>query len=313
MNTTEAKEMNRSECSRPHVGKNEVGNRRRIPPEERQAHAKAKAEADEARRKAQVDAARLLKRRQAALAKLGATPEDGGRTGLIYSAKKAALLLGVSQASLKAMVEPVDWADNPWYKCAGPVGLYDPIDLLRVSQQKRCQRAKARCTPERKAAAQRAVETKRKELQRWLDGIEINFEMPTDMTLERLAQDAIRNRNAVSSEYPNGKPRPGFEYFTYTPGCEYEDHVWRWMVNYLRHCATDYEALLAEKAGKVGFPEMYEQLKSKIEAAANAYIFGLPQPADHTGSANGQRNNHRDHQDPEGVRADGDGTAAGTA
>jgi hypothetical protein len=253
-----------------------AGRRGRLSPEEREARAKAKAEVDAARRKAQVAAARLLKRRQAALVKLGATPEDGGRTGLVYSKKKAAHLLGVSPGSLEAMVEPVDWADNPMYKCAGPVGLYDPIDLFRVSKQQRCHQAKARCTPAKKEAAQRAVATKRKELQAWLDGVTIKFEMPADMTLTKLAEEAINNRNAVSSEYPNGKPRPGFEYYCYEPGCEYEEHVWRWMVNYLRHCASQYEALLAEKAGKVGFPEMYEELKSKIDAAATAYIVGLP-------------------------------------
>jgi len=244
---------------------------------DREARAKAKAEAEEDLRRAMIFAARLLKRRHGALVKLGASPDDGGRTGLVYGKKKAAQLLGLSPGSLESMVEPVDWADNPMYKCAGPVGLYDPIDLLRVSKQKRCQKAKARCTPARKEAAQRAAETKRKELLAWLEGITITFDVPQDMTLSRLAKEAIDNRNAVSGYYPDGfKPRPGFEYFVYTPGCEHEDHVWRWMVNYLRHCATEYEALLAKKAGKVGFLEMYESLKSKIESAANAYISGLP-------------------------------------
>jgi hypothetical protein len=47
------------------------------------------------------------------------------------------------------------------------------------------------------------------------------------------------------------------------------------MVNYLRHCTSDYESILEQKAGKVGFPEMYGKLKLKIQNAADDYISRL--------------------------------------
>ena len=244
----------------------------RLTTEEREARAQAKAEQEAARKKAAVAEARLLGRRKVALVKLGATNPDGR---LVYGATTAAKLLGITPKVLATMLEPCDYAKNFHYKTGPQVGLYDPIELLRVSKQKRVAEARARCTPERKAAAQKAVETKRKALLEWVANLEVDFHMPPDMTLARLAELAIENRNEVSAHYPDGKARPGFEYASYRPGCETEDHVQRWMVNYLRRCATDYESILAQTAGKVGFQDVYAELKEKIALEASLYIDSL--------------------------------------
>lgn len=207
--------------------------------------------------------------RLAAQEQLGMQDPDGR---LMYGATTAAKLLGISLQSFKKLVQPCDHTQNPHYKSGPPVGLYDPIELLRVSKEQKFLEAKARCTPERKASAQRAVETKRKQLEAWLANLKIEFKLSPKTTLVSLAKLAIENRNGASCCYPDGDPRPNFEEAEFRSGCETEPHVRRWMVNYLRHRATDYERILEDKAGRVGFRDMYEKLRAMINEQAEKTI-----------------------------------------
>lgn len=90
---------------------------------------------------------RLLKRRVAALAKLGITEGYSLKTGLVFGCTTAAKLLGIATKHVQAMLEPVDYVDNPHCRSAGQVARYDPLDLVRVSNQKRVAVARKRCGP----------------------------------------------------------------------------------------------------------------------------------------------------------------------
>jgi hypothetical protein len=54
--------------------------------------------------------------------------------------------------------------------------------------------------------------------------------------------------------------------------CETDQHVQRWMVNYLRHVGTAYDAKLEAQFGKVGVPEAHALLQSRMNTAAKAFI-----------------------------------------
>jgi hypothetical protein len=103
----------------------------------------------------------------------------------------------------------------------------------------------------------------------WVQNLEVKFSVSPTITLRALAKAAIWNRNQSMPEWKNGTEAE------YTDGCEQDQHVQRWMVNYLRHACTAYDAQLDARFGKVGVQEAHEMLQNKINSAAKAFIRGL--------------------------------------
>ena len=91
----------------------------------------------------------------------------------------------------------------------------------------------------RRRASLSVAQTKYAEMIEWVQSLEIKFSVSPAITLGSLAKQAIGNRNQVMPEWKNGS---GAEY---TDGCETDQHIQRWMVNYLRHVCTDYDAKLS--------------------------------------------------------------------
>lgn len=89
-----------------------------------------------------------VQRRKNALGKLG-RPFAGGKSGYVY-AKTAASLLGITEKALRSFLEPVEVVPNPHYTSAPEASLWDPVDLLRISKQKRVDAARARKGPKPK-------------------------------------------------------------------------------------------------------------------------------------------------------------------
>ncbi len=189
----------------------------------------------EARKKADAAKARLLKRRKAALAKLGADEAAINRSGLVFGSKTAAQILGVSAKALATMIEPSDYATNPHYRSGPSVSLYDPLELLRVSKQKRCEKARLRRTPERKAAGQAAAETRREkalaEARAIVDKWKVRLPSISWRDLTRRAHDSY----VREAEYHNREP----SYF------RVETDMRTLVLNYLRHECSDYGNVLS--------------------------------------------------------------------
>ena len=95
-----------------------------------------------------------------------------------------------------------------------------------------------KCENRRRASLSDA-QTKYAEMIEWVQSLEIKSSVSPTITLSSLAKQAIGNRNQVMPEWKNGS---GAEC---TDGCETDQHVQRWMVNYLRHVCTDYDAKLS--------------------------------------------------------------------
>ncbi len=91
----------------------------------------------------------------------------------------------------------------------------------------------------RRRASLSVAQTKYAEMIEWVQSLEIKFSVSPAITLSSLAKQAIGNRNQATLEWKNGS---GAEY---TDGCETDQHIQRWMVNYLRHVCTDYDAKLS--------------------------------------------------------------------
>jgi hypothetical protein len=121
----------------------------------------------------------------------------------------------------------------------------------------------------RKTASLFVAQTKYTEMMRWVQNLEIKFSVAPTITLSGLAKQAIWNRNQAMPEWKNDTEAE------YASGCEGDQHIQRWMVNYLRHACTEYDAQLYARFGKVGVQEAHELLKNKINTAAKAFIRGL--------------------------------------
>lgn len=192
---------------------------------------------------------RLLMRRQAALKKLGADPALGGRNGLVFGASNAARVLGVSLAALKKLVSHVGTATNPHHRSGPPVGLYDPLDLFRVSKQKRAQTAKAR-TVGRAESAKKAVETKTGRLLDVVNALEIR--------VDRLPLEEVRR---LAIEHYNERRRPDKDR---ADASSSEDFLLRITVNYVRHEMTVYDGTVAALWGRTGKEEALDLLRERI-------------------------------------------------
>ena len=118
-------------------------------------------------------------------------------------------------------------------------------------------------------ASRSVAQTKYAERIEWVQSLEITCSVSPTITLGSLAKQAIGNRKQVIAEWNN---ESGAES---TDGSETDQHVQRWMVNYLRHVCTDYDAKLEARFGKVGVPESQALLQSRMNTAAKAFLRGL--------------------------------------
>lgn len=195
------------------------------------------------------DHEKLLKRRHAALKRLGSTPSNGSWTGLVFGSSTAAKILGVSVSALRKLVEPVDTAVNPHYRSGPPVSLYDPLDLLRVSKQARTKAARARTTG-RSAAATKAAETKESRLIAEVDALPIRVECVPPDELRRRAIEHYNVRRRPDSDRANDFSAADF--------------LLRITVNYVRHELTIYDHALADLWGRAGKIAALYRLRDRV-------------------------------------------------
>jgi len=110
----------------------------------------------------------------------------------------------------------------------------------------------------RKRSAKKATETKKEQLMKWLDTIQVDVPV---YDKDELIEDACEHYNDIQDERElEGRSTSGM--FA-TPNSNYK-FLNRICVNYLRHCLTDYEEYLWMMSGKVGFGDGYHEIRRKI-------------------------------------------------
>jgi hypothetical protein len=147
--------------------------------------------------------------------------------------------------------------------------------MARVLEAERAHGASLLKSNKRMAASKAAADKKRQEILSWISSLQMEFCISKNITLTDLAVMAIANRNTTGECYADGSERRGFSFATYWRGCEQDPNVRRWMVNYLRHCCTDYESQLNKLYGRVGHDDAYVRLRWRINNAAEEVIAAL--------------------------------------
>ncbi|MGR3318568.1 MAG: hypothetical protein ACUZ8O_08815, partial [Candidatus Anammoxibacter sp.] len=149
--------------------------------------------------------------------------------------------------------EPDAIKDNPVYRSAAPMKLYD---IERVEKAERSTEFKElmKKSEIRKRAAKRAVLSKKAKLMEYINRMVIN--VPKLKKCE-LVQQACKHYN----NHQSNKEYRRNQYGTLQAGANDDTQFLnRITVNYIRHCLADYEYNLCQIFGKVGKEEAYQAL-----------------------------------------------------
>lgn len=158
----------------------------------------------------------------------------------------------------KFLGEPDATRDNPHYKCAAPMKLYETKRVERVERRKSFKEY-MEASAGRKASAQKGVKTKIEKALEYARTVGIN--VPT-MDYDKVVKRACQSYNEWH-EYD----RNGFynDYFTPADPLHSDaDFLRRITTNYLRHECSSYEQQLYKFFGKTGVNEAHDILQKRI-------------------------------------------------
>jgi hypothetical protein len=159
---------------------------------------------------------------------------------------------------------PDKFADNPHYRSAAPMRLYERERVLALEKSDAFKQAEA-LHDERRAAALKAIETKKQKLFQCIKTVKIDVPV---LPHDELIAKACKHYN----DWGYLKEDSFVALPTDSP-----DFLNRITVNYLRHQLTSYEHELDNIFGKVGISEGRTRIRAKVyKAIAKAY----PQLAD---------------------------------
>lgn len=158
-------------------------------------------------------------------------------------------------------------APNPHYRSGATRKLYLKSRVEGVEAGQDFQVAKAQ-TATRKAAAAKAVATKEREIEGYVNSLTI--EVPQMADNELIAR-ACRHYNSRQRDLALERGGRYWDYREATPESD-QSFLNRISVNFLRHELTRYEACLDQVFGKCGAVKAYPQIKAKVlDAIATAY------------------------------------------
>ena len=191
----------------------------------------------------------------AALEKL--IEEKGGNRNQAIT-QTAVKSLGFTDKLIKELLPEPKLVTNPHYKSAAPMKLWEISDVEEAMKNPVFQESLKK-REKYKASAEKAVATKKAKLKektdRFLESIQIE-----QMDLDVLRKAAIEAKqgwyNYKFSIHCDGEPQSAYD--------ADEGTVIRWMVNYVRHEMTSYDAQLYHMKGKVGIHDMYGEIHDVI-------------------------------------------------
>ena len=158
----------------------------------------------------------------------------------------------------KFLGEPDATRDNPHYKCAAPMKLYETKRVERVERRKSCKEYMA-ASAGRKASAQKGVKTK---LERALDYARtVGINVPT-MDYDKVVKQACQSYNDWHQYDRNGMYN--IDFIPADPLNSDKDFLQRITINYLRHECSSYEQQLYKLFGKTGVNEAHDILQKRI-------------------------------------------------
>lgn len=165
--------------------------------------------------------------------------------------------MGFTDKLIKQLLPEPELADNPRYKCAPKMKLWKLSDVEDAMKNQAFQESLKK-REKRKAAAEKAVATKKAklkdEMDKFIESIQIEYK-----NIQTIRQETLKAKqdwyDDNSIRYDN-VPKNAYDADEYT--------VIRWMVNYIRHKMTRYDEHLYYMKGRVGKNDMYLEIHNLI-------------------------------------------------
>ena len=155
---------------------------------------------------------------------------------------------------------PDAYKQNPCYRSAAPMKLYDPARVKRIERTKVFKETLEE-SAKRKQSAQKAVETKRQKALEYAKTVDITIPV---MDFDRLRVLACRHYNNLHYN--------DLHFMLADPKSSDPDFLGRITVNYLRHECSEYEDYLVDIYGVIGNHSAYMILKQRVnEKIFNTY------------------------------------------
>lgn len=161
-------------------------------------------------------------------------------------------------------LQPDELKDNPHYLCAAPMKLYDLRRIKRIESRAWFKKRYAESLP-RRAAAQKAAETKYNKMMAFIESIPITI---PDWPKEEAFTKAVKHYNELWV-YERGwedKYIPNYR-------CLDRNTLERITTNMFRHAQTDYDNILFKCYGKVGVSAAHDYLQKKINDLVHQKYF----------------------------------------
>ena len=159
------------------------------------------------------------------------------------------------------MPEPIE-KENPYYKCASPMKLYDKAVVLAIMETEPYKEEWDKAL-KRKESANKAVKTKKDSLLTLINEISksINVELVDDKELVEQAINSYKNHQMEIAMWHEDYERM----FEIEQQTDYPiEFIRRIVVNHIRHNLTTYDDELELLYNKVGKAEAYKILKNAV-------------------------------------------------
>lgn len=148
--------------------------------------------------------------------------------------------------------------DNPRYRCAAPMRLFEEEAVLAVMETEEFIAAFEK-TKKRRESSWKANQTKREKLENLVD------ERIRAIKVEVLPDDELVSETLEEREdwyRYNAEIRGEYDYRFYGPADT--DTLNRWVVNFIRHNLVEYDESLYKMKGKVGIEDEYVRYKFAV-------------------------------------------------
>lgn len=148
---------------------------------------------------------------------------------------------GWTEKLIRDLLPPPIEQRNPRYACAAPMKLWDMKTVHEAEEHPAFIKMEEGREKRQEAALKRA-EAQREKTEKLIRERVESIQIPV-FKRDELRKLALEHKESMDFNRGN--------YDSYPEGAE-ERHIHRWEVNYLRHCHTDYDAILCDISGKIG-------------------------------------------------------------
>lgn len=163
--------------------------------------------------------------------------------------------MGFTDKLIKQLLPKPKLVINPYYKCAPKMKLWKMSEVEEAMKNPAFQESLKK-REKRKAAAEKAVATKKAklkdEMDKFIESIQIAY---TD--IEIIRKDVVEEHQYVYSKLL-------FDIYPKNAYDADEETVNGWMVYHILHRMTSYDKQLYHMKGKVGGPDMYREMHNLI-------------------------------------------------